>query len=174
MTSRLLLAVVVFIMLGVAQPPVAAQMGGMTAGSNLTPPVKGFYNGHRILFIHTEASDAGVADMLTKMMGPKVLVVPSLARIPATLLAAVYVFRNGIHGEGPFGFQPDVFDSAPGDPTYTPLREVTFVEWQLTATPRLLSSSEDIKRVHAAGQVVIRTPGIVVNMPILTWPGGTR
>ncbi len=93
-------------MLGVAQPPVAAQMGGMTAGSNLTPSVKGFYNGRRILFIHTEASDAGVADMLTKMMGPKVLVVPSLARIPATLLATVYVFRNGIHGEGRWDFNP--------------------------------------------------------------------
>jgi hypothetical protein len=64
------------------------------------------------------------------MMGPKVLLVPSLAKIPATLLAHVYVFRNGIHGEGPFGFQPDVFDSAPGDPTYTPLRKVNFAEWQ--------------------------------------------
>jgi hypothetical protein len=67
-----------------------------------------------------------------------------------------------------------VFDSAPGDPTYTLLRKVNFAEWQPIATPRILSSAEDIKKAHTAGQVVIRASGIVVNMPILTWPGGTR
>jgi hypothetical protein len=104
MTSRLLLAVLLFITTGFSQTPVATQMGGMPAGSNLTPPVKGLYNGHRIFFIPTEASDAGVADMLTKMMGPKVLLVPSLAKIPATLLAHVYVLEMEFTGRGRLDF----------------------------------------------------------------------
>lgn len=35
---------------------------------------------HEILFIHTEASDPKVAELLTRMMGPKVVVVPGLAK----------------------------------------------------------------------------------------------
>jgi len=49
-----------------------------------------------IQFIHTEASDPQVAQMLTRMMGPLVLVMPSLNEIPDRLLATVFVFRNNM------------------------------------------------------------------------------
>jgi anti-sigma regulatory factor (Ser/Thr protein kinase) len=43
------------------------------------------------------------------------------------------VFANGVKPEntplGPLGFQPDVFDSAPGDPDYTPLRRIVEARW---------------------------------------------
>lgn len=61
--------------------------------------------------------------MLTAMMGSPVLIVPSLARVPAEALATVYVFSNGVTPDGPrgpLGFQPDVFDSAPGDEAHSP------------------------------------------------------
>jgi hypothetical protein len=32
-----------------------------------------------VFFIHTEASDPDVASLLTEMMGPQVMIVPSLA-----------------------------------------------------------------------------------------------
>jgi hypothetical protein len=83
--------------------------------SNLAPEVIGFYQGGEVLFIHTEASDPQVASMLTMMMGPQVVVVPSLAQTPESALASVYVITNGVKGGGPFGFQADVFDSIPGD-----------------------------------------------------------
>ena len=46
------------------------------------PPVKGYMDGKEIRFIHTEASDAKVADLLTNMMGSPVLLVRSLAETP--------------------------------------------------------------------------------------------
>ncbi len=150
----------------------AQQMGGMA--QNPTPPVKGLYKGKDVQLIHTEASDAGVAAMLTKMMGPKVLTVPSLAKIPAGLLADVYVFTNGVKGEGPFGFQVDVFDSVPGDPRYTPLRAVHLVTWRTEAKARLLRSVEEIRAAARKGEVSIARSGAVVNMPMLVWPGGQR
>lgn len=109
--------------------PAAGGMGDMTATGEVPvpPPVTGYYQGEEILFIHTEASDPQVADMLTTMMGSPVLVVPQLAQVPDTALAEVYVFTNGIQPEGPagpFGYQPDIFDSVPGDPAYSPLRRV--------------------------------------------------
>jgi len=150
----------------------ANQMGGM--GQNMTPLVKGLYNGREIQFIHTEASDPQVAEMLTRMMGPKVLVVPSLAKVPADLLADVYVFTNGVKGDGPFGFQMDVFDSVPGEPRYTPLRSVILVTWKEGVSPRPLGSVQEIRAAVENGEVTTRRPGVVVNMPIVVWPGGQR
>ena len=143
-------------------------------GQNLTPPVKGLYRGKEVQFIHTEASDSQVASMLTRMMGPKVLVVPSLARIPKSLLADVYVFTNGVKGDGPFGFLVDVFSSIPGRAAYTPLRAVTLVTWKDDAKPRMLGSVEDIQAAVRKGEVTFKRPGAVVNMPMLKWPGGQR
>ncbi len=167
-----LVAVTVAVAISVGR---AEQMGpGMMTGDNPTPPVKGLYKGKEIMFIHTEASDAAVAGLLTRMMGPKVIHVPRLARIPAALLADVYVFSNGVKGDGPMGFQPDVFDSVPGDARYTPLRALALVTWRSGIAARMLRSVEDIKAAAATGQLTLKRPGIVVNMPIITWPGGTR
>ncbi len=153
----------------------AQQMGpGMMAGDNPTPPVKGLYKGREIMFVHTEASDAAVAGVLTRMMGPKVLHVPSLRKIPTALLADVYVFTNGVQGDGPMGFQPDVFDSVPGDARYTPLRALNLVTWRSGIAARSLGSVDEIKTAAARGQVTIGRPGVVINMPIVSWPGGRR
>lgn len=150
----------------------AGPMGG--TAQNMTPPVKGLYNGREVQFIHTEASDPQVAEMLTRMMGPKVLVVSSLAKVPADLLADVYVFTNGVNGDGPFGFQVDVFDSVPGDARYTPLRSVVLVTWKAGVSPRVQGSIEEIRAAVGRAEVAVRRPGVVVNMPILVWPGGQR
>lgn len=151
-------------------------MGGMSGSvqRGTVPPVKGYLDGAEIRFIHTEASDAQVADMLTKMMGSPVLIVPSLAQVPPAALANVYVFKNGIKGDGPFGFQPDVFENGPHRSGYSPLRALHLVTWTDASTVRLLRSAEDVKAAEAAGRIVIERPGAVVNMPLLTWPGGQR
>ncbi len=142
--------------------------------NDLAPLAMALYKGGEVYFIHTEASDPKVADVLTKMMGPDVLTVPSLAKIPEDLLGAVYVFTNGVEGMGPLGFQPDVFDTVPGDEAYTPLRSIRLVSWEKDAVPRELTSQEEIESAEAAKEVVIESPGIVVNMPILVWPNGKR
>ncbi len=116
-----------------ATPGMAGMTGAPGTPVAAVPPVDGFYAGQPIQFIHTEASDQQVADLLTQMMGSPVLVVPQLGVVPERALGNVYVFTNGVAPEGvmagPMGFQPDVFDSAPGDETYSPLRAVNLVTW---------------------------------------------
>ncbi|MBI3040395.1 MAG: hypothetical protein HYY80_01865 [Chloroflexi bacterium] len=141
---------------------------------DLVPPVRGFYKGEVIHFIHAEASDVQVADMLTMMMGPKVLLVPGLARVPEPVLANVYVFTNGIKGDGPFGSQADVFDWAPGDDGYSPLRSVRLTSWKEGSVARELRSVEEINEAASKNELTIQPRGAVVNMPVLTWPGGQR
>lgn len=91
-------------------------MGGVPdslQAMNLAPLVKGYYDGGDLYFIHTEASDSAVANLLTEMMGPRVVYLPKLAQTPDSLLADVYVFKNGIEGHGPFGFHPTSLSRCP-------------------------------------------------------------
>lgn len=144
------------------------------AADDLAPLVQGIYEREAVLFIHTEASDPDVANLLTDMMGPQVVTVPSLAEIPETLLGSVYVFTNGISGTGPMGFQPDLFDSIPGDPEYTPLRVISRVTWQDEQIPRQINSVYELEAAEEAGEITLERTSMVVNMPILVWPGGSR
>ena len=140
----------------------------------VVPPVDGFMEGQQIRFIHTEASDPEVSKLLTEMKGSPVLIVPSLAKAPRELLANVYVFTNGVAGEGPFKFQPDVFDNPPGQAGYTPLRALQLVSWNRPELARELRSAGELKQALTQGEIEIKQPGVVINMPFLTWPGGQR
>lgn len=158
---------------------VAALATGYAAGYFLNPagvpPVKGYLEGREIRFLHTEASDPKVAELLTRMMRSPVLVVPSLAQAPETMLADVYVFTNGVkRGEGPFKFQSDVFDRPPEGNGYSPLRAVNLVRWKDEGVARELRSAAEVKAAQAREEIVVERPGVVVNMPFLTWPGGRR
>ena len=147
------------------------QETGMTA---VMPVGRAYADGEEIYFMHTEASDPDVAELLSKMMKSPVLLVPSLAEITDSALANVYVFTNGIEGMGPLGFAPDVFDSVPGSDDYTPLRRLNLVTWVDSSAARELKSSADVLAAETAGDVTIEQPGIVINMPFVVWDGGKR
>ena len=182
--------VIVFFYMLMAAPPADAQkmegmkpmgtMGGMSSPPNapVIPAVTGYSEGKTILFIHTETSDRKIAKLLTDMMGGSpVLVVPSLAKAPKALRARVYVFTNGAKPRGamgPLGFQPDVFENPPGSPGYSPLREIVMVTWKNPASSRILKSAGKVEEAVKTGEIKTRKSGIVVNMPMLTWPGGKR
>ena len=156
------------------------KMGGMKMPANAptVPAVFGYSQGQEILFIHTETSDPKIAKILTDMMGGSpVLVVPALAKAPKELLAPVYVFTNGKTGDGPtgpLGGQADIFEHPPGDAGYRPLRAVTLITWNDVMAARVLKSTAELRGVIDSGAVSVKQTGVVVNMPFLTWPGGTR
>lgn len=157
----------------------AAAATGFAAGYFANPVgipyTAGYVERQRISFIHPEVSDGKVADLLTEMLRSPVLVVPSLAQAPEAMLADVYVFTNGVkRGEGPFRFQADVFDRPPGKDGYSPLRRVNLVAWKDEGKARELRSAAEVRAAEAAGEIEIKRPGVVVNMPLLTWPGGRR
>jgi len=138
------------------------------------PAGKAYAEGKEIYFVHTEASDAGVAEKLTGMMKSPVILVPSLANVPDESLANVYVFTNGIAGSGPFGFQPDVFDNPPGTDGYSPLRRLNVIAWADETKARELKSAAEVMNAEVAGELTIEQPGVVINMPFVVWDGGKR
>lgn len=160
-----------------APAPTAA--AGAMADMNMNdaprvPAGKAYLDGVEIYFMHTEASDAEIAKLLTNMMNSPVIEVPSLAKAPAEMLADVYVFKNGVKGMGPLGFQPDIFDNPPGSKGYTPLRRLVVVTWKDEKAARELKSLADVQMAESKGEVTFERPGVVVNMPLVTWPNGKR
>jgi hypothetical protein len=168
-------AVVLPMVLALGACDLRERPAGMDAGGPVVPSVRGYAEGEEILFMHTEASDPAVADTLTKMMKSPVLVVPELAQVPEGALANVYVFTNGVQprgARGPFEYQPDIFDAPPGTPGYSPLRAVNLVTWTDPARARVLRSAAELQEAQARGELTVERPGAVVNMPLITWPGG--
>lgn len=144
------------------------------SGGPTVPAGIAYSEGQEIRFIHTEVSDPEIAKLLSDMMNSPVLVVPSLASAPQEMLANVYVFTNGVQGMGPLGFQPDIFDNPPGTPDYSPLRTIILVTWKDESSARELKSASEVTEAESAGDITLEQPGVVVNMPFVTWPGGQR
>jgi hypothetical protein len=165
----LLLLVTVFVLLVAACAP---QQSGPAKAE--LPAGKAYAEGKEIYFVHTEASDADVAEKLTNMMKSPVMLVPSLANVPEESLANVYVFTNGVEGSGPFGFQADVFDNPPGTEGYTPLRRLNVITWTEGSTARELKSVVEVLDAEANSELTIEQPGVVINMPFVVWDGGQR
>lgn len=148
---------------------------GQGSGDFASIPVgKGYAEGKEIYFSHTETSDPDIAQKLTDMMESPVLLVPSLAQVPETALADVYVFENGIEGMGPLGFQSDVFNNPPGSEGYSPLRKITLVKWNDETKARELKSTAEILDAESAGELATTKTDVVVNMPFMVWDGGKR
>lgn len=144
---------------------------GLTAA---LPAGRAYAEGREIYFVHTEASDPDVAQLLTEMMDSPVLLVPSLAETPDSALANVYVFTNGLKGMGPLGFAADVFDNPPDAEGYTPLRRLVLVTWVDPASARELKSAAEVLDAATTGAVTLEEPGVVINMPFVVWDGGKR
>lgn len=138
------------------------------------PAGRAYAEGAEIYFAHTEASDAGIAEKLTNMMKSPVIFVPSLADVPESALANVYVFENGLSGKGPLGFQPDVFNNPPGTIGYSPLRQIILTKWADGVKAVELKSEAEILQAETDGKLTTTKAGIVVNMPFLVWDGGKR
>jgi hypothetical protein len=134
----------------------------------VVPLVIGWFNGQKVFYIQTEASDQGVA----KAMG--VNFVPQIANAinaPGGAVDDIYVFTNFKQG--------NVIPSAPTpvgpnntDPHYTPLWQVSTVTWNSGTSPLTLTSESQIKEALALGLVTINKTNIVVNCPVLGFPGG--
>jgi len=168
MKNKLFISLLLFSLLAACAP---AQSGPARAD---LPAGKAYAEGKTVYFVHTEASDQGIADTLTNMMKSPVLFVPALAQVPEAALANVYVFTNGLVGSGPLGFQSDVFDNPPGTPAYSPLRRLNTVTWTDPAKARELKSAAEVLAAQTATELTISQPGVVINMPFVLWDGGKR
>lgn len=136
------------------------------------PMTKAYENGNDIYLIATDASDTELAGQLTDITGFQVNVAPVLAETPEEARGQVYVFRNGLEGDGPLGFQPAVVNAKPGDEEYSPLMQLNYVDWGSGSDAAELRSVEEIMEAESNGQLAITETEAIVNHPAVMWDGG--
>jgi hypothetical protein len=143
--------------------------------NNVTIPVStGFIDGKIAYFIATDASTQEVASSVSNTTGFKVNYAPTLANTSDSARQPGFVFLNGFLGEegGPLGSQLSVASAVPGDPDYSPLFDINYVEWNTnntnnTSNIRILKSADEIFEAHQNGELTITKSNVVINSPAI-------
>lgn len=123
---------------------------------------KAFFETEEAWFIRTDASDA------TYAKEQELVFVPLLAnalKAPGSF-ANLYLFSQGASGQAP------VITSVPerNGLNFTPAFRIHRVS--PVGAPELLRSEQAIKTAEQAGKVKVQQTDIVVNYPLVKWPGG--
>ncbi len=121
---------------------------------------RAFYNGETTYYIRTDASDQTYAQNNLLVFVP--LLNAALSAEGAT--SKLYTFEN------PADAQYPVISHIPTDEAYSPawhVHQVTF-----NGTPVVLDSEQAILDAQSAGEVAIEPLQLVVNYPLVKWPGG--
>lgn len=132
------------------------------------PLLKGLYDSKDVMFITTQVSDKIMKDQIGNFTGSPVNYAANLTK--SQDLGDLWIFKNGVKGVGLMGFQPNVFNSIPGDPKYTPLWRTTDANATST-TLCILGSDDAIANAASKGQIKITATNVVVNCPIVQWRG---
>jgi hypothetical protein len=137
------------------------------------PLHSGFFNGSPVYYIVTNTNDKKSANVISDKQKWKVENAPALTNFPKESLDKVYLFHNGITGNGINGFQNDVFSSTPAQKVqYNPFRYVTDVSWNIGISPEILDSEKKILDANMTGKIRLTNTNIIMNMPQIMWPGG--
>jgi hypothetical protein len=137
------------------------------------PLYKGYENGNEIYFIATDVSDKNTASLLTNKSGFKVNYAPILSQTPESAKGQVFVFTNGINGNGSLGFQNEVLNAKPGDKNYSPLFQVNLISWNDNANVSEIRSIGQLNQSLQNNELTINKTDIVVNHPAIKWSNGS-
>jgi hypothetical protein len=147
------------------------QMDNLTLSNVSIPVSTGFIDGKIAYFIATDASTQEVASSVTNTTGFKVNYAPTLANTSDSARQQGFVFLNGFSGEegGPLGSQLSVATAVPGDPDYSPLFDINYVQWNTNNTSeiRVLKSADEIFEAQQNGELIITKSNVVINSPAI-------
>lgn len=137
------------------------------------PMHKGLYNGESVFYIITDSSDKEYGKMLSEKQKWKVETAPTLSNISENTLQKIFVFTNGVQGDGIYGFQDEIFSSTPSQESeYTALGYVTEVTWKKGQNMIPLESIDDVTKAHEGGRIEFKETGVILNTPQIIWPDG--
>jgi len=120
-----------------------------------------FVGGQKAFFVRTDASEPQFAKREGLVYVP--LLNGALSAKPAGA-GQLYLFADGASGQLP------VLSTGPGAPDFVSLYIVNNVRF--TGGKEMLDSVDKVRAAASAGRISIETTKIVVNYPIVKWPGG--
>jgi hypothetical protein len=157
MTPKAILSSAVVLVAAVAVTAAAyAATGGLVLGHSSHVrrlAYKGYYDGHKDVYLLTDVSDKAQAKALHVNFAPAMKKTPGLPP---------QYFVKGHAAAG----QLTVFGSEPGESDYNPLWEEFFVSWKSGVKPELLVKDDQIKSLAKANKLTLGDAHIVLNAPI--------
>ena len=137
------------------------------------PLHKAFFDGKSVYYIITDTNDKTHAKAISEKQKWKVEIAPLLSKTPKESLSDVYMFLNGIEGNGTRGFQDEIFSSTPAQTEqYSAIRSVTHVTWKDDQEPEVLDSVQKILDAQKADKIELEKTNAIINMPQIVWPNG--
>jgi hypothetical protein len=137
------------------------------------PMHKGIYDGNQVLYIITDSSDEDFAKIISEKQQWNVELASSLGGVPDNTLQKLFIFKNGIKGDGLYGFQNEVISSTPSQESeYTALSSVIEVTWKVGQKEIEFQSAADVIAAEEGGRLEFNETGIVLNTPQIVWPDG--
>jgi hypothetical protein len=136
----------------------------------IIPMRVGFFEKDSVYYIITDSSNQTVAEKASKDF--TVQFAPKLRWAPPSSQDPIYVFTNGIKGDGIYGYQNDVFASTPEQESYSPLRNMVLVSWKAGQKPQVLNSTDQLLEAEKTSRVRMTVTNVTINAPQVSWPGG--
>jgi hypothetical protein len=136
------------------------------------PMHEGVVNGKTVYYIITDSSNNLVANTISDKQNWKVQLSPVLAHAPVTAFGDIFIFTNGITGNGTQGYQDDVLSFTPSDKQYSPLSKVINVSWNIGRGPFILNSTNAILDANMTGKIKLTVTDTILNTPQVLWDGG--
>ena len=136
------------------------------------PMHEALYNGGSVFYIITDSSNSNDASQISNNQDWKVQQAPLLDKVNRDLLDKIYIFTNGVPGNGTRGFQDEVFSNTAQDKGYTTLSQVVQVSWNMNNVPTVLKSVDEILAANMSNKLSLKNIDTVLNTPQISWPNG--
>ena len=136
------------------------------------PLHEGIVNGKTVYYIITDSSNSLVANTISNKQSWKVQLSPVLAHVPSTSFGNMFVFTNGITGNGTRGYQDDVLSFTSSNKQYSPLSKVVEASWNVGRGPFILNSTQAILDANMTGKIKLTVTDTILNTPQIVWDDG--
>ena len=133
------------------------------------PLLSAWYDGRKVYYVTTDVSEPKVAQIMGANLAPRLSDgLPDYPKPPGqkTLIERVYNFTNSP--------QDKVFSSAPApigpastDKHYSPVWLAVNVTWTSSATPKILTSEEEILQQEEEHTLTLERTEVLLNCPIV-------
>jgi len=107
-------------------------------------------DGSTINYIATDASVKKVADALGVVFANKT---GSASRSGAS--SDLFVFTNGIKGNGPMGYQASIASTNAGEEAYSPLWRIQATTWKVPSQAQFLNIAKEISTAVSGGKLTV-------------------
>ena len=133
------------------------------------PMHKGIHNENQILYIITDASDKNYVNIISEKQEWDIQLSKSIKDIPENNFQKIFIFKNGIKGDGVFGFQNEIFSNTPEQSDYTALGSIIEVTWKPGQKEITFQSAFDVINAEKSGRIKFNETNVIVNVPQIKW-----